>query len=224
MLPYTANVLFSNFAQYNAALWPLPVAAVLLALAALVLAFRPVRHGDRIVSSLLVLAWLWTGYGYHYLQFAQINFAAPIYAGFFLLQGLLLAWTGLARGHLAFGFRSDAFRWLGLLLALAAALAVPLADGLLGYGWESVRIVGLAPTPTAVFTLGLLLMSGPPPARHLAIIPLLWSLVAGASDQYRFEVLRPDGSKLVVHHYAERAEIGAEELEWHRRNYVSIYR
>lgn len=181
MLPFTADVLFSNFAQYNRALWPLPILAWVLALAAILLTLRPVWSGDRVITGLLAAGWLWTGYGYHYLQFATINFAAPVYAVFFVLQGLLIAWSGGAKRGLAFRFRPDPAGWTGLGLALAAAVAWPLAAPLAGYGWESARLVGLAPGPTAVFTLGLLLLTdGPTPLRLLAV-PLLWTIVAGAT-------------------------------------------
>ena len=42
-------------------------------------------------------------------------------------------------------------------------------------------VVGLAPGPTAVFTLGMLLLTAGRTPLHLAIMPLLWTLVAGAT-------------------------------------------
>ena len=42
-------------------------------------------------------------------------------------------------------------------------------------------MVGLAPGPTAVFTLGLLLLTARPHAAPPRVIPLLWTLVAGAT-------------------------------------------
>jgi Family of unknown function (DUF6064) len=181
MLPFTAEILFSSFEQYNRALWPLPMLAPALALAGVLLTLRPVRHGARVIAVLIALAWIWIGVGYHFLHLAAIDFTAPVYGVLFVLEGLLLAWTGIARGRLAFHFGADLFGWCGLALALAAALAWPLADGLLGHGWQSVRVVGLAPGPTAVFTLGLLLLTAGRPPLHLALIPLLWTLVAGAT-------------------------------------------
>jgi hypothetical protein len=180
MLPFTADVLFSSFAQYNRAQWPLPILAPALALVILALALRPVGHGDRASGALLALAWLWVGLGYFILHFAAFDFAAPIYGAFFVLQALLLISTAVVRGRLAFRFTGDLFGWCGLGLALAATLAWPLADALFGPGWASARVVGLAPGPTAVFTLGMLLCAGRVPL-HLAIIPLLWTLIAGAA-------------------------------------------
>ena len=181
MLPFTAEILFASFGQYNRALWPLPLLAPALALALVLLTLRPVRHGARAIGALLALAWLWVGVGYHFLHFAAIDFTAPVYGALFVLQGLLLAWTGVVRDRLTFGFGADLFGWCGLPLALAAALAWPLADGLLGDGWQGVRVVGLAPGATAVFTLGLLLLTAGRAPLHLALIPLLWTLIAGAT-------------------------------------------
>jgi hypothetical protein len=180
MLPFTAEILFSSFEQYNRALWPLPIVAPALALVALALALRPVRHGDRAIGALLALAWLWVGLGYFILHFAAFDFVAPIYGVLFILQGLLLGWSAVVRGRLAFGFTRDLFGWCGLALALAAALAWPLAHALLGQGWASARVVGLAPGPTAAFTLGMLLLCAGRTPLHLAVIPLLWTLIAGA--------------------------------------------
>lgn len=181
MLPFTADILFASFEQYNRALWPLPILAVALGLAVILLTLRPVWNGDRTIGALLAAAWLWIGVGYHFLHFAMIDFAAPVYGVFFIVQGLLFAWTGLARGRLAFHFGADLIGWCGLALALAAALAWPLADGLLGDRWQSARVVGLAPGPTAAFTLGMLLLSAGRTPLQLALIPLLWTLVAGAT-------------------------------------------
>ena len=159
----------------------MPVLAWVGALATIVIAVRPVRGSGRAIGALLAVAWLWTGYGYHYLHFATINFVAPLYAGLFVLQGLLLLWTGLIRGSLAVRFRAGLFGWAGLALALAALAAGPLADWLFAQDWRSVRVVGLAPAPTTVFTLGLLLLSQGRTPLHLSVIPFLWTLIAGAT-------------------------------------------
>jgi hypothetical protein len=159
MLPFTAEILFSDFAQSNRALWPFPILAWGLGLAAILLTLRPLRGGDAAIGALLAAGWLWTGIGYHILHFATINFAAPLYGAVFALEGLLLAWSGVLRQTLSFRFRPDPFGWAGLALALAALILWPLADWLTGHGAGGMRVVGLAPTPTAAFTLGLLLLT-----------------------------------------------------------------
>jgi hypothetical protein len=178
MLPFTAEILFSSVAQYNRALWPLPALALLLCLGGIVLALRPVRWSGPAIGALLAAAWLWTGIGYHLLHFARLDFAAPIYGAFFILQGLLVAWAVL-RKKLSFRFHAALFGWIGLALAIVAA-AWPLIDWLSGQSWQAARIAGLAPAPTVVLTFGLLLLAKNRAPLYLAIIPLLWTLVAGA--------------------------------------------
>ena len=181
MLPFTADVLFANLAQYNRALWPAHVLALALGLATILLTLRPVRGSDRAVGALLAAAWLWIGVGYHWLHFATIDFAAPVYALFFILQGVLLVWTGALRGRLAFRFGGGLFGWTGLTLAGAALVVWPVADWLSGQGWQILRVAGLAPAPTTIFTLGLLLLIEGRTPLHLVLIPVLWTLIAGGT-------------------------------------------
>jgi hypothetical protein len=179
MLPFTADILFSSIAQYNRALWPLPPVALLLGLAAVLLTVRPVRDSNRLISAYLAAAWLWTGIAYHLLHLARLDFAAPLYGALFVLEGLLLLWIAI-RGRLAFRFHGGLIGWVGIALAMLA-LAWPLVDRLSGLSWQAERVVGLSPAPTTVLTMAmLLLVAGRAPLR-LALIPLLWSLIAGAT-------------------------------------------
>ena len=179
MLPFTADILFSSIAQYNRALWPLPPMALLLGLAAVLLTVRPVRDGNRLIGAYLAAAWLWIGIGYHLLHFARLDFAAPLYGALFVLEGLLFLWIAI-RGRLAFRFRGGTVGWAGLALAMLA-LAWPLVDRLAGLGWQAERVVGLVPAPTTILTLALLLLVAGRTPWYLAIVPLLWTVVAGAT-------------------------------------------
>ena len=96
-----------------------------------------------------------------------------------VLQGLLLVWT-MARGKRRFRFDGGRFAWVGLLLAITA-VAWPLIDRAFGMSWLSERVVGLEPVPTTILTFGLLLLMRGRTPLHLAIVPLLWTLVSGAT-------------------------------------------
>lgn len=179
MLPFTAETLFASLAQYHQALWPLPPIALLLGLAMVLLTLRPMQHSDRMIGGLLAAAWLWIGIGYHLLHLARLDFAAPLYGLLFVLEGVLLLWSTL-RGRLAFRFRGGLVGWAGLALAMLA-LAWPLLDRLAGLSWQAERVVLLAPAPTVVLTLALLLLvPGRTPLR-LVLVPLLWTVIAGAT-------------------------------------------
>lgn len=180
MLPFTAEVLYSNLEQYNAAVWPAQVIALGLGLLAVFLALKPTRGGGRLIAAVLTVAWAWVGVAYHLSYFDEINFAAPAYGLVFVLQALLLAWSGLIRGRLAFAFQSGVSGWTGLAFVLYALGGVPLVEWLVGHGWPAMPLFGVAPGPTVMATMGLLLLTPGRPLLHLLAIPVLWSLASGA--------------------------------------------
>lgn len=181
MLPYTAEVLFSLYGRYLREWW-LPGALVLvLTVAVLYLAAGRRPRGRRAAAGLLAVGWLWVGVVFHHGYFADIHFAAPVYVGLFVAQGLALLWAGPLRGRLALRFRSDAAGWVGSALIVSALIGYPLADHLSGYPADSPRLVGLAAGPTALFTLGALMHVADRTPGHLLVVPVLWALIAGFS-------------------------------------------
>ena len=181
MLPFTADVFFSVFEQYNSAIWPAQIIAYGLGLAAVLLTLRPVSGGGRLIGALLAAAWAWNGAVYHLMHFATINVAAPAFGALFIMQGLLLGWTGAIRGKVAFRFRADPFGWTGLGFMIFAMAVYPLIGWLAGHGWPNAPMFGVAPCPTTIFTMGMLLLTDGRTPLHLVVIPVLWSLIGGTS-------------------------------------------
>jgi hypothetical protein len=66
-------------------------------------------------------------------------------------------------------------------LFVFAWLFFPLLGPLLGRSWSQAEIFGIAPDPTAVATLGILLFSGARPLWWLFPLPVVWCLVSGAT-------------------------------------------
>jgi hypothetical protein len=186
MLPFSHDAYFALFEQYNRAIWPSQIVAYLLGLTALTLALRPVARAGRagrgrIVAAILVLAWAWNGAVYQMLFFATINFWADIFGAFFILEALLLLWSGVIRGKLAFRLTYDAFSRIGVAFALFALAIYPLIGWLLGHAWPRAAMFGVAPAPMTIFTIGLLLLVDGRIPLHLAVIPVLWSLIGGTA-------------------------------------------
>lgn len=179
MLPYTAEVLFNLMGRYNAAMGPGVALAVALALATVVLAVRPRAGGDRAITGILALGWLWTGAVFHNQYVAPLNFAAPIYAAGFVVQSALLLLTGVGLKKLHFRPSSDAPGIAGLVIAGFALIGNPVLGWLAGWPVAQTQVVGLAPNPTAMLTLGLLLLVRPKISLHLLVLPVLWALWSG---------------------------------------------
>jgi len=181
MLPFSQDAFFALFEQYNRAIWPAQIVAYVLALAALALAFWPRDGLGRIVAAILALAWAWNGAVYHVTFFATINFWADIFGAVFIVEALLLLWTGVVRGTLAFRFRGDLASWVGAALAVFAMAVYPLIGWSLGHGWPRTPVFGVAPCPMTIFTMGLVLLTDGRTPLHLVAIPVLWSLVGGTA-------------------------------------------
>lgn len=179
MFPFDAEVLASLYALYNAAVWPAPAVALGLALVALWLAVPPRRGDGRFIGTLLAAGWLWCGLVFFDRHLAPFDFMAPVYGWLFVAQAVLLLW-GLVWRRATLQFRADVFGAAGLALAAVALFGLPLLAGFVEGGYASARIVGVAPGPTALFTLGLLLLAPLRTAWPLMVIPLLWTGVAGA--------------------------------------------
>ena len=179
MLPYTADVFFNLMGRYNAAMGQGMAAAVALALAATVLAVRPRPGGDRAITGILALGWLWAGAVFHNDYFAPLNFAAPIYAAGFVLQSALLLLTGVGLKKLQFRPAADMQTVTGLGIAALALIGNPVLGWLAGWPVAQTQVVGLAPNPTAMLTLGLLLLARPSVPLHLMALPVAWALWSG---------------------------------------------
>jgi hypothetical protein len=183
-------------AHYNAEHWPLQALAVALGLAALALAWRaPSRPRQRLVWALLAAAWGWVAWAFLHQRFASINWAADAFAWAFGAQGLALAGWGVLGGRL--GGRTDAApmpvrpppagrartgRAAGGAIVLTALLAWPLLGRLSGGTWASSQVFAFMPDPTALATLGFLLLvprvSRPP--WWLFVVPVMSCALGGA--------------------------------------------
>ena len=181
LLPFSEDVFFRLFEQYNASIWPAQVVAYALGVALLVLALRPRRGGDRVIAVGLAVFWLWTGIAYHMLFFATINWAAWGFGALFALQGVAFVWRGALRGELRFRFTATPHGWVGLALAVFAMAGYPLAGWLAGHAWPRTAVFGVAPCPTTIFTLGLLLLAEPRVPLRLLAIPVLWAVIGGTA-------------------------------------------
>lgn len=171
---------------YNRDFWPAQALALAAGLVATGLAAARGPAAGRAIALLLVPAWLWAGWAFHWARYADINWAARYLAGAFLMQAVLLAGTAaLAQQAAPAPVRAGGRQRVGLALAIAGVLFYPLAGLALGRPLAQAEVFGMAPEPTALATLGLLLVTGYPPALTarvgLLLIPALSLLVGVAT-------------------------------------------
>jgi hypothetical protein len=183
-LMFSQQTYYRLFELYNSAIWPLQILAIALGIALGILTLLCLRHGGarqaKLVAALLAACWLWVAWAYHIERFATIHWAARYFALGFGFEALLLVWLGIVRGPLSFEAAGNAVRRAGIFLFLFALLVQPLIGPATGRPWRQAEIFGIAPDPTVVATLGIVLMSGHGRTALLAI-PLMWCIVSGAT-------------------------------------------
>jgi hypothetical protein len=201
-LLFAPQTYYRLFEIHNAALWPLQW--LLLALGVLIAGLASAghrvsspparRYGPPLSLALLAIAWAIVGVGFHWRRYADINWAAHWFGAAFLAQAGLLLAAALARSLVAPADgalrRETHATGIGAALVGFALLLQPWLGLLLGRSWRQAEWFGMAPDPTVLFTLGVLLMLQWPHSRSSVQrwllracwpIPLAWSVVGGAT-------------------------------------------
>ena len=176
-IPFTPDIYWRLLERINETFWPLHILAVSIGLTALLLALR--GH-QRMALALLAPAWLTSGMLFHFTYYAELNWAAPWFGWAFLAQAVLLLalalFAGSSRTH---GSSTALSTWIGATIALVSVLAYPLIALTIGPGLSHALTYGLHPDPTAIATLGVLLIILRGPTLWLAmLIPILWCVIA----------------------------------------------
>jgi hypothetical protein len=180
-LLFSARTYYRLFELYNQAIWPAQIAALALGLAILGLLRSGGTWQSRVIAMILAACWLWVAWAYLLERYDTINWVATYFAIGFVIEALLLIWTGLTRGRLVFRPDDSWANRAGLCIFLFALVAQPLIGPLVGRSWTQVEIFGIAPDPTVIATLGILLTADKRPPWGLMIVPLIWCALSGAT-------------------------------------------
>lgn len=179
--PFTTAQFFAVFSAYNAAIWPLQILVYALGVVAVVALWLSGSASTRVIAIALAIMWAINGAGYHLLFFSEINPVAGGFAAMFLLQSLLFAAAGIRSTDLRFDVGRNVRSVFGLVIIVYALLIYELLGYWAGHGLLSGPMFGVAPCPTTIFTLGMLMLARGRWVMRLSIIPVLWSLVGVAA-------------------------------------------
>lgn len=190
-LLFSPRTYWRLFELYNASLWPAQLAALCVGVALAVIALHGGRRAAPAVCAMLAGCWLWVAWAFHLQRYASINWAATWFAAGFALEGLLLFGAGAFGARLRLRSAGGVRASLGVGLLVYAVLVQPCIGVLLGRPWRQSEVFALAPDPTAVATLGVLLLlhrahdcesaAAKVAVRVLWPLPVLWCLVSGAT-------------------------------------------
>lgn len=181
-MPFTVEEFCAVFARQNEAIFPLQILAYVAAAAVLVALSRPSRASDSVIFAVLAGMWLVNGVVYHIVHFAPINPAARLFGALFLVEASLLAAAPLlARRRIVFAPTSGVATTLGLVLIAFALVLYPALGLLAGHRYPAMPMFGVAPCPSTIFTIGVLVLGNPRVTRWLLVVPVLWAFVGGSA-------------------------------------------
>lgn len=179
--PFTVEEFLAVFAAYNSAIWPLQIVAYCAGLLAVAALWHKWLRASRLIPVILALLWACNGIGYHFLYFSTINPLANGFAFLFVLQAILFVVTAMSADKLQFVAEQNVRSAAGFCLIVYALLIYPILGMFAGHGLMAGPMFGVAPCPTTIFTIGVLLLARSRWVPWLSIIPVLWSLVGLAA-------------------------------------------
>ena len=175
-LPFTLEQFLQVFKDYNQSVYPLQIVFYLMAGAVILLSIKKILNADKVINAILSFFWLWMGIVYHLVYFTQINKAAYLFGGVFILQGLLFFYQGVLNNKLSYEFPFNKWGWTGAFLIIFALIIYPLLGYVAGHFYPASPTFGL-PCPTTIFTIGILMWSNKKMPLSMMIIPLIWSII-----------------------------------------------
>jgi Family of unknown function (DUF6064) len=177
-VPFTSRQFFDVFVAYNMAIWPAQIGAYVLGLVAVTALWLKL---PKLILSILALMWLWNAIGYHYLFFSSINPAAKLFAGLFTLEAVLLAICAGTTMSVSFCLARNFRTTAGLGFIACAMVVYPILGWWAGHGFMASPMFGVAPCPTTIFTIGVLLLARGRWVLWISVVPILWSVVGLAA-------------------------------------------
>lgn len=191
------NELFGNvsdfydmFTTYNQAVWPMPIVMYVLAIAAFIFTLQKKQSSNALVLHILSFFWLWNGIVFSLFYFSIFSPMFFLTALLFIFQTVVLFLNGSGLGvkpRLSFRFQNNFKTWAGIIFIIYALILYPVIGWATGHAYPAGPIFGTAPCPSAIFTVGILLLSEKKIPKILLIIPVLWGF-AGFIPVLMYEV------------------------------------
>ena len=180
-LLFSPRTYYRMLERHNESVWPVHILTLLLGVGLAAMVPRSPSWQGRVISITLILLWVWVSWAFLWQRYAPINWAVTYLIPLLALEALLLLWIGVLKQGVSFQLRANMVGILGGGLFLVGLLLYPILAPLLGRGWSTSEVFGVAPDPTVIGTLGLLLLAEGGPRGLLLAVPLLWCAISAAT-------------------------------------------
>jgi len=173
---FSQTAYYRQFELYNQSIWPLHCVAILFALMIFYALWKNPVGAGRSVALLFVVSWVWVAWAFLYQRFYQIHVVADWYAFGFILQAGLIAWYGVIKNRFTLSVESRPKVKIGSGLLFIALVVYPFIAVISGRSWMQFEMFSLAPDPTVLATLAMLLFYKA--SIILYVIPSIWILLS----------------------------------------------
>jgi hypothetical protein len=181
LLLFSPRTYYRMIERHNEAVWPAQLLTMALGIGTLGALRRPSASQGRIIAGILATLWMWVAWAFLLQRYADINWAIKYVVPLFVLEALLLAWWGVFGGKLSFALKPGASGRFGTALLVVGLLLYPVLPAIFGRPWKQAEVFGIAPDPTVVATVGLLLLTNSRLRWGLLPVPLLWCGITAAT-------------------------------------------
>ena len=183
LLIFSPESYFKLFEISNQALWPFQLPLLLLALLAIALIYKRPHFTSKLIYSGLGLIWVFVAYWYFNLHYSQISTYAHYLAYAFYAQACLLFMFAFFSNSESINFEQTNYQKLPLVLGVAlityGLIIHPIVSILI---WNQplirVELFSIAPDPTAIASIGFILLLPAKGSFILTIIPILFLLMS----------------------------------------------
>ena len=181
LLIFSPESYFQLFEISNRALWPFQLPLLLLFTLALVLIYKRPRFTSKLIHSWLGFIWFFVAYWYFNVHYSQISTYAHYLAYAFYVEAFLLFITAFVSRNDAINFDQTDYQKLLLILGVGLityGLIIHPIMSLLIWNQSLIRaeLFSIAPDPTAIASIGFILLFPVKGSLVLIIIPILWLL------------------------------------------------
>lgn len=174
LLIFSEEAYFRLFELSNQALWPFQIPLLISALLVMRLIRSRHEYARHIILIWLSLIWLFVGLWFLNMFYSQINTLAKPLSYLFLTESFLLLMSGMMMRRKATYASANSWKNLAWVLLIYAYFLHPLSALVWERKLTGVELVAVAPDPTAIATIGFLLLLKPKGFIFLMIIPGIW--------------------------------------------------
>jgi uncharacterized protein DUF6064 len=180
-LLFSPRTYYRLIERYNAAVWPAHVLMLALGAGILWMLLRPAAVRSRAIAVLLAALWAWVAWAFVWRRYATINWAAMYFVWLFAIEAVLLGWIGVVRRGLRFRVVKGTAGVAGVVLLAFAVFVYPILAPAAGREWRQAEVFGIAPDPTVIGTLGILLLAESRARTAVLVVPGLLVAISGAT-------------------------------------------